>query len=538
MAQKESGKNPWKNLSLIVVGFVIVSCASPRPQGHQDYIGPASAPSEPNHASPQQESASDIKAPDVQGSLKITVQDAILLALENNSELKVEKYNSELKRTAEEQARSAFDPVITGEYTRSRERIDYDPRPSVNGVDTETDTVLGLSQYLPTGTEIGVEASSQKDSSDLYSDDLYESRLGLSITQALLRGAGTGYNLASLRQARLATNASLYELRGFAEALVAEVEETYWDYALNQRQIEIYLESLKLAQQQNDEVQEMIKIGYLAESELAASQAEIALQREGLINARSTRDKTRLKLLRLLNPPNGRWWQREVVLLHDPAVPDVTLDDVESHVELAMKMRPDINQAKLQIMQGDIQIVKTKNGLLPKMDFFIDLGKTGYADSFHRSLRDMDGDSYGVEAGMTLEFPILNRQARAQYHESLINRSQAQEALDNLDQLVQIDVRSAYIEVNRAKEQIAATSATRALQEEKARVEREKFRVGNSTSLLVAQAQRDLLSSRIAEISATINYLKALIELYRLDGSLLERRGILAPGNKPCSGLF
>jgi outer membrane protein TolC len=103
----------------------------------------------------------------------------------------------------------------------------------------------------------------------------------------------------------------------------------------------------------------------------------------------------------------------------------------------------------------------------------------------------------------------------------------------NLAQLVQVDVRSAYIEVTRAKEQISATAATRALQEEKARIEAEKFRVGKSTTLLVAQAQRDLLSSRITEIETITNYLKALIELHRLEGSLLERRGIIAPGREP-----
>ena len=35
----------------------------------------------------------------------------------------------------------------------------------------------------------------------------------------------------------------------------------------------------------------------------------------------------------------------------------------------------------------------------------------------------------------------------------------------------------------------------------------------------MAQAQRDLLASRIAEVQALANYLKALIDLYQQDGS-------------------
>ncbi len=102
-------------------------------------------------------------------------------------------------------------------------------------------------------------------------------------------------------------------------------------------------------------------------------------------------------------------------------------------------------------------------------------------------------------------------------------------ASNNLAQLVQIDVRIAYIEVNRTREQVTATAATRKFQEEKFRAETEKFKVGKSTTLLVAQTQRDLVAGRISEIKAMVSYLKALVELYRLEGSLLNRRGISSP---------
>ena len=78
-----------------------------------------------------------------------------------------------------------------------------------------------------------------------------------------------------------------------------------------------------------------------------------------------------------------------------------------------------------------------------------------------------------------------------------------------------------------------ATVITRRLQEEKVRAEMEKFRVGKSTTLLVAQTQRDLLLSQINEVMAVVANLKALVELFRFEGSLLERRGIAAPGREP-----
>ncbi|MGA2093923.1 MAG: TolC family protein, partial [Sedimentisphaerales bacterium] len=83
------------------------------------------------------------------------------------------------------------------------------------------------------------------------------------------------------------------------------------------------------------------------------------------------------------------------------------------------------------------------------------------------------------------------------------------------------------------EEQVAAAKASRELQEEKLRVETEKFNVGKSTYLLVAQAQRDFLQSQLTEIQAIIGFQIAVVELHRLEGTLLLQSGISSPGNVP-----
>jgi outer membrane protein TolC len=342
-------------------------------------------------------------------------------------------------------------------------------------------------------------------------------------------------NTARIHQASIDTQISEYELRGFTELLAQSVEAGYWDYALARRQIEIYTNSLSLAQQQMDETQERIKLGALAETELAAAKAEVALRRENLINARATVTTRRLMLLRLLNPSETINWDTDIVLQYRTALPDVPLEPVEDHVQVAMKMRPDLNQARLQIRRGELQVVQTRSGLLPRLDAFITYGKTGYARTFSDATNELDGPSYDVESGLIIELPAGNRAARARQSRAVIGKQQSIKALENLSQLAQVEVRIAFAEVGRAREQITATAATRESQEEKLRVETEKFRVGKSTSLLVAQAQRDLVASQIGEIQAITNYFKALVSLYRLEGSLLSRRGIEAPGAEPAA---
>jgi outer membrane protein TolC len=462
-----------------------------------------------------------------EGPLELTIEDALLTALENNRALKVERLNPAISRTYESQARAAFYPTLTAGLTNSHQRTEQGTSDTKT---SDTAAEAGISEFFPTGTTAGATVSAERIPSSLsgLSGGEYSTRAGLSLTQYLLQGFGTGVNLVSIRQARIDTLYSQYELRGYAESLVAQLETTYWNYALAQQQVKIFTDSLNLAQQQLDETTERIKVGKLAETELAAAKAEVALRNQDLIDAKSNLAKTNLQLLRLVGE---NLFSREVIIQTKPAVPDVVLDDVDSHVKLALRMRPDLNQSRLSLQRGELELVRTKNGLLPKLDLFITLGKSGYADSFDSSISEVSASkSYDFSAGLSFEFPLGNKSARATHSRAFISNEQAKEAITNLEQLIQVDVRSAYVEVLRAKDQVSASAATRSLQEEKLRAETEKFRVGKSTTFLVAQAQRDLVASQVSEIQAVVNYLKSLVEFYRLEGTLLERRGISAPG--------
>ena len=469
-------------------------------------------------------------------TLTISVTQAILMCLENNRSLMVERLNPTIEKTFEDQARADFDPVISAQVSVSRDQGERLARSGTATEEYTSDTSVGgisMEQYFPTGTTLAIEAGIQMTDSSLYLNRLAQTRLGMTVNQALLRGSGTTVNIVRLQQARLDTQMTEYALRGFTESLVADMENTYWDFALARRQIEIVDESLKVARQQLTETGQLIDVGRLAKSELAAVQAEVASQEQARIEAVANMETIHLKLLRLLNPSGPDIWQREIFLVHPPTLPDIAPEAVDSHVAVAMRLQPLLNEAKLQCVRGELELVRTRNGMLPLLDLFITLGKSGYADAFGESIRHMDGDRYDAQAGIKLDLPVFNRNAKALHRRALSTREQLNKALSNLSQLVEIDVRTAYIEVGRTKQQISASSVTRRFDEEKLRTETERLRVGKSTSFMVAQAQRDLLASRIAEVRALVNYLKALTDLYRQDGSLLERRGVSAPGQIP-----
>jgi outer membrane protein len=454
----------------------------------------------------------------------LSVQEAILTGLEHNINLRIQRVNVPKSRTAEEQALAAFDPTVSGSLQGGRTVSGGRPVDSVNGS-------LTVNESLPTGTSIQAGVTT---SNSFYSESASTTSGKLTVTQALLRGAGLDVNLASVRSAELSTRITQYQLRGVAESLVASIEESYWDLAYAEEQMKIVQNALDVAERQLEDTRTRVRVQRVAESELPAAEAEVANRRENLINAESSLKTQRLKFLQLLSPASRDFATRTVELTTAPFTPQGTMDPVDTHVDAAMKFRPDLNQARLQVQRGDLEIVRTRNGLLPKLDLFVTLGKTGFSSSFGDSIsRSFDGTDYQAILGVQGDWEPINRSAKASYRSAELSLEQLKDTLDNQRQLAELDVRTQYLEVERTRKQIDATQATLEAQQATVDVQKGKLDAGSGTVLLWTIAERDLLSAQLAKEQAKTNHLKALVELYRLEGTLLFRRGLAAPGAAP-----
>lgn len=461
------------------------------------------------------------------GNLDLTVEQAIQFAMNNNRDLRIEKFNPEISRSQESIERGVYDPELFGEFEILKEESSdaevSGPRTTVKVNDQFG--LIGLRQKLPTGTLI--EASIGQGIVDVSNDpEEHAPRIGLTVTQSLLRGLGPTVNLVSLKQAELGSSISEYELRAITETLLAETETSYWDFVLARQKIDIFERSLAIALQQLDEIQQRIDVGTLPRIEAAAVHAEVAIREQALIDARSTLEERRLRLLRLINPDSNRQFDLEIRAISSAEINPTPITDLDDRLQLAQNSRADLAEANLRLMQNRLETIVTKNGLLPRLDLFINLGKTGYADSFSDSFRDLVENNHDLSAGIRLSHYLNNRQAKARDFAAHLSRHQALESVENLKQLIDLDVRLAVNEFERTRRQITATRTTRLWQGETLKAEKERFDVGVSTSLLMAQAHRDLLISTIDEAAAIINSQKALIKLYLAEGSLLERRGI------------
>lgn len=468
-------------------------------------------------------------------TILLSVESAVFAALQRNSELRIQTLNPIIAGAFEQIERGAYQPQIFGSLQASEEEVTETARAtgeqfSVTGNDIGGE--LGLRQALPTGTDVEI-AIEQDRSVSSRTPEQQGARVGLSVTQSLLRGMGPAVNLASVRQAQLDTLASVYELRGYTEAFVADVEIAYWRYVLAREEIAIFEQSLELARQQRSEVEERIHVGALSPTDGAIARGEVARRESALIDAHSDLEERRLALARLLNSYTNETSDFTIEATSAPQIDPDPMGQADDRVALALQQRPDLNEARLRLQQDRLQTVVTRNGLLPQLDLFVNLGKTGYADTFLQSFENVKDDNYDVVAGIRFNQFIGETAAKGRDLAARATREQSAEALLNHEQIVRLDVRLALNELERSRQQIAASSAIREHLEATVQGEVERLEVGSTTALQVAQARRDLLAAQIEEVVTRINYRIALINLYLAEGSLLERRGIVIPNSQP-----
>ena len=490
-------------LAFVLFSFICSVAAFDREQPGKKYAPVVKSPPEPARPTPARD-------------LDLTLEQAVFLVLKNDRDLQIQQYEPLIAGTFEQIELGAFDPEAFADLSWAREMDDRTTR------DRTLEAMAGVTKKFSTGTRLTADLAWDKDASE-ESGSRHNTRAEITVTQALLQGRGAAVNLARVRQRKIDTLASVYELKGFTEALVAQTEIAYWHHVLAQKEIAVFQRSLEVATQQREEIEQQIEVGFLPENEVAAARAEEAIREQALINARSLVEERRLALLRLIHADRA---DIRVNTLSRPAVHAHPMADTGERIQLALACRPDLKEAELALSRDALEVMVTKNGMLPKLDFFMNLGVNGFGNSLGKSIAAISSDAYDIGAGLSIRRFLFNREARARHEAATISRRKARTAIDNLKHHIRFQVSLAVNEAERARQQIFASRKTREYEEQTVVSEKERFNVGAGTSLLVARAQRDLLASQIAEVRAVIDYRIALVKLFLAEGSLLERRGI------------
>jgi len=502
----------------------------------------------------------------------LTLDTALLTAVTFNRELDVARLGPPISETFVPEARAAFDPVLTGSLSaahnargqlssaNSSTNLSNLNNPAIVGdvdtaleylsaaadairevqslvdtvkgpaeVVTETDDVqtsVGLQQRAPTGTTVALSASGARNESNL-STDYYDAAWGISISQPLLRGAGTKVNLVALRQAKNEAVRSTHVLRQDVLDLINRVEQQYWERVLAAEVLKIREFAVTLADEQLRRNRDLLDVGRAIQADVFAAEAEESSRVADLVRARADTEAQDIALVRLLNPQAERVWEIRFNPTDAATATGVPVAANESE-KLALDYRPELPQAELDLTNAGLDVVAAKNNRLPQLDLVASYGVASLGETSSRTLGRLGDDRYdNYSVGIEFSMPILRRAEKARHRRAELGEDRALAALDNLAQAISAQARQAVIEVVAQQERLAATQQTVKGREEQLRVEEGRNRAGKTTNLDLLRVQRDFVQAQVDEATARITYAKALTALYAAEGTLLERRGIV-----------
>ena len=110
------------SMVLVAKAVLLSSCLSLDPEPYSDYVGPETEGDLPKNQQklPVHKPIDANTATMTKGPLEIGIQEAILLAMENNRSLVVERMNPEISRTFEREELAIFDPILDAEVSTRR----------------------------------------------------------------------------------------------------------------------------------------------------------------------------------------------------------------------------------------------------------------------------------------------------------------------------------------------------------------------------------------------------------------------------------
>lgn len=419
---------------------------------------------------------------------KLTLRQAILTALGNSVALKKTENAVSIQRVAEAQALDAFLPSaqvsanLNPGYGRSFDQttINFSFSPSISG--------------------------------------------GASVSGGLLLWQGGYWNrlffggneqAPTYLQAKRQTDASELTVRRARENIIFAVASGYLDVIRNQEQIRVVEENLAAQKQQLARIQQFVRGGVRAESDMLQQQALVAQAELQVLNQQLAFERAKTRLIQSLEVDPFVVFEFEV-----PDIGTATLlkenYDVEAMIRTALQNRMDIQAQKATIEANQMNMDLIRANRLPTLTLGGSVS-TQYSsrgnDNIFRQV--LDNRNFGL--GFSLSWNIYDRN---QVRRSLqIARYQSLNAvldLRNLEQSVASEVRQAYLDYLNADKQVQVAAVQVNYRKQALDVEQNRYNLGASTLTELAQMRAGLVEAQSQEIQARYGlvFQKQVLEYY------------------------
>jgi outer membrane protein len=485
----------------------------------------------------------------VNGEIRLSLTEAIALALANNADLNVFVNTAESARYALMVDKAIFDPNLSASSIRAHQES---PATStlVGAVVNRVETFDGkgqVQQLTPIGGTFTLGYAANRtatNSSYSYINPSFTSSWALSLSQPLLRGFGIGPTYWQIRIGRNNQDSAYLDFVRSVQTVVDAVDQSYWDLVYAIDNLEVKKESLRIAQDLNRITKIKIDVGSLAPIDIVQTEVGIAQAEQDIITAEGLIGDAQDRLKRALNFDPTRWTTVPIAptdKLEDEKMGSVNVDDA---IRTALEKRPEVQQALYSVQSSRTTYDYWRSESLPGLNLVGSFGTLGVAGSLH--IFDDNGNQIGHVGGdfgdawnnmttarnknwsfgLTFNYPILNRAGRGNLGVAKYNYEASRARYTQTEQNVIVDVRGAARAIDTAAKSVVAARKGRELAERNLDAERKKFENGMSTTFQVNQIQRDLSVARTIEALALAGYRKAVSTFHFATADILEWKAV------------
>ena len=486
--------------------------------------------------------------PPVEGSIRLSLEQAIGLAIANNADLNVTVNTAESNRYLVLQDQGIFDPLVQAAISRSHSEQPATSQlvgASVQKRDS-TDGSIQVSQLAPTGGVFTLGLTGNRtstNSSFFFVNPSYNGGVSLQMNQPLLRNAGYAPTVWLIRIAKNTRDASYQDYLRSVQTAVNTVEQAYWDLVYALQNLDVKRESLRIAQELNRITRIKIDVGSLAPIEITQTEVGIANAEQDIITAESLIGDAQDRLKRVLNFDAAQW--NVPILPTDQVRSENVRIDIDSGVQNAVANRPEVVSERYTVDIQRIRYDYWSNQTLPQLNLVGSYGGVGLAGtfvnpntgevtgttSFWDAIRDaFDRKAKNWSIGLNFSYPVFNRAARGARGVARYQYEAERARLTTFEQNVIVEVRSAARAIDTAWRSILAAQKGRELAEKNLDAEKKKFDNGMSTTFQVNQIQRDLSAARTLELQALAVYRKALAQYHFAIADNLAWKGVAVEG--------
>ena len=478
----------------------------------------------------------------VDGKLRLSLRDAIVLTLENNSAVRIQETQVESLKFALLGAHAPFDPVLTALYNvNSSSSAPFTQLQGTGAsstfISTTQNAQFNYTQTFETGTivQAGLNSNNNYANSSFYLFNPYiTSTLNFQFTQPLLKNGWAFANRAALTIARRNLQQSQATFVAEVNTNVLQAVTQYWAVIEARGNLGVARSSMDAAEATYKRDKRALELGALPPLDIYRSESQVASRRVQVIQSEYTLKQAEDALRMTIGTDQDPYYQALDLELTERPEPegDLRTIDASSALQLALTKRPEFDAAQAALANDETRIRLAHNHLLPELDLsgqYISngLGGTQFNDAGHKitssSLNQLFGFTYPTYyAQLSLTLPIKNRAAKAEMGTALVSRRNDLYNQRQIREQVTLDVSNAVHQLEQAKLSIAAGKEALDLAQKTMAAEQRKYDLGSETIFFVLEAQTELASAQLGLLQAEVNYQLAVAGVDHATGELLE----------------